>query len=512
MSIQLPVRLGLWTLLLLCLFACAPGLAPLLWQSEQGFVAAWNVANPAPLANVAIAPDLWRGMGIGALLPAQPLLLLGVEPAHAVQWVLLSCMVLGALGIYAWLQGRLGDRAAALAGSVYLLLPALLTTVYVRASLGDALILALLPLALAGVSVFAGERSPLGAAVALLAIVWMVRTQAGLALGAALLLALYALLVERSRLGLLLVVGGAAAALLSLIPAWSVRAALPPFGDPVAGPFASLYGLLRTGWMPAQPLQIGVPALALSAAALLGLIALHSPVDGLPGSNRRLLIFSLAGSVLLFALTLGWSAPLWRMTGAQQFLNAPWQIGLLAAPLLAAASGCTLLYFTDLWRPAWFGAMAVVLLLGAQPYLAPTYTAAVPPARPVVVLGDAQVAVLAAQVDESAPAADGTRRATLSFDWQALAPLPFDANLFFQALDTSGDTPRVIAQLDAPPSAQHPATSWRTGDLFAETYTLDLPANAPPNLTYHVGLYNWQDGTRLRVHGGLDDKLVLYGG
>lgn len=503
-----PARLGLWTLLLVGLFACAPGFSPLLWQTEQGFVAAWNVAAPAPLANVAVAPDLWRGLGIGALLPAQPLRLAGLESAVAVQWVLLSCLVLGALGVYAWLQARLGDRAAGLAGSVYLLLPALLTTVYVRGSLGDALILALLPLALAGVGVFVTERAPLGAAVALLAIVWMVRTVAGLALGATLLLALYALLVERSRLGLLLVVGGATAALLSLIPAWGVNAT-PPV--PFAAQFTSLYGLLRTGWIPSAPLQIGTPALVLGAAALVGLAALHSPVDVLPGTNRRLLIFCLAGAALLFALTLGWSAPLWRITRAEQLFAAPWQVGLLAAPLLATAAGCALLYFTDLWRPAWYGAMAVVLLLAAQPWLTPDYSSVRPPDRPYATLGEAQAAVLSAQVDESAPAAGGSRTATLALAWQALAPLPFDANLFFQAVDTRGETPRVVAQIDAPPVVDQPSTTWRPGDLFTESYALDLPADAPADLTYHVGLYNWQDGTRLHVNGGLDDKLILYG-
>jgi hypothetical protein len=506
-SSQAPARLGLWALLLLCLFVCAPGFAPLLWQSEQGFMTAWNVANPAALANVAVAPDIWRGLGIGALLPAQPLLLLGMAPARAVQWVLLSCLVLGALGLYAWLQGRLGDRAAGLAGSVYLLLPALLSTVFVRGSLGDALVLALLPLALAGVAVFATERAPLGAAVALLAIVWMVRTLAGLALGATLLLLLYALLVERSRLGVLLVAGGAAAALLSLIPAWSVRAAPPLAFD---AQFTSLYGLLRTGVTDSAPLQIGTVALALSMAALVGLLALRSPVEGLAMSNRRLLIFSLSGAAILFALTLGWSAPLWRLTHADLLYSAPWQVGLLAAPLLAAAAGCALLYFTDLWSSAWYGAMALLLLLAAQPWLAPIYTQATPPERPVAILGDAQVAVLAAQVDES-ESDDGATRATLALDWQALAPLPFDANLFFQAVDVSGDSPRVVAQMDAPPVADRPATTWRQGDLFAQRYTLDLPADAPANMAYYMGLYNWQDGTRLRANGGLDDKLVLYG-
>jgi hypothetical protein len=185
-------------------------------------------------------------------------------------------------------------------------------------------------------------------------------------------------------------------------------------------------------------------------------------------------------------------------------------VGLLAAPLLAAAAGCALLYFTDLWSSAWYGAMALLLLLAAQPWLAPIYTQATPPERPVAILGDAQVAVLAAQVDES-ESDDGATRATLALDWQALAPLPFDANLFFQAVDVSGDSPRVVAQMDAPPVADRPATTWRQGDLFAQRYTLDLPADAPANMAYYMGLYNWQDGTRLRANGGLDDKLVLYG-
>ena len=70
-----------------------------------------------------------------------------------------------------------------------------------------------------------------------------------------------------------------------------------------------------------------------------------------------------------------------------------------------------------------------------------------------------------------------------------------------------------MAQLDAQPLAgARPATSWRPGEILAETYTLDL-SNAPADtpLRYYFGYYDWRDGQRLPVDGGLDDKLVLDG-
>jgi hypothetical protein len=70
-------RLGLWLLLLGCLFVCAPTTYPGYWQSQEGFVPVFNAAHSGNVASLATTPDLWRGIGRGAFLLAQPLMVLG---------------------------------------------------------------------------------------------------------------------------------------------------------------------------------------------------------------------------------------------------------------------------------------------------------------------------------------------------------------------------------------------------------------------------------------------------
>jgi hypothetical protein len=168
-------RLGFWILLLCSLFAWAPATYPGYWQSLEGFVPIWNSVQSSALAGVATTPDLWRGTGSAAFLPAQPLLLLGMSPVAATRTVFALSFLLGGLGIYAWLRLRLGDRAAGLAGVIYLLMPPFLATVYVRGSVSDALILGLLPLALAGVAAYADSHAPSAAGVVVLCVLWMWR-------------------------------------------------------------------------------------------------------------------------------------------------------------------------------------------------------------------------------------------------------------------------------------------------------------------------------------------------
>jgi hypothetical protein len=101
----------------------------------------------------------------------------------------------------------------------------------------------------------------------------------------------------------------------------------------------------------------------------------------------------------------------------------------------------------------------------------------------------------------------------LAVTWQPLAPLDFDYNVFLHAVTGEGADEQVVAQFDVQPLAgAQPATAWRPGQILAETYTLDLsnaPAGAP--LRYYFGYYDWRDGRRLPVDGGLDDKLVIDG-
>lgn len=56
-----------------------------------------SVTLSAP-ASIATTPDLWRGVGSGAFLVAQPLLLLGATPTQAIQFTFILTFILGGAG------------------------------------------------------------------------------------------------------------------------------------------------------------------------------------------------------------------------------------------------------------------------------------------------------------------------------------------------------------------------------------------------------------------------------
>lgn len=510
-------RLGLWLLLLGCLFVCAPFTYPGYWQSQEGFVPVFNAAHSGTVASLATTPDLWRGTGRGAFLLAQPLMVLGATPVLAVRITFALSLLLGGLGIYGWLYPRLGDRAAGLAGLIYLLLPPILATIYMRGSLADALIIALLPLALAGIASYADGRSLTAAAVVVLSMLWMWRSQAGLAVFATLLLIGYAAIVERSRLATLVAAVSGAAGLASLLPIWSIRGPSPVnFADH----FVSITQLLASGWQaPAtasdfsplwqnEPFQLGFAAVAFSVLALwLWTRRVGSQKGEMAG---RLLPFSWITILLIVLLTLPIAASLWSLTGAQRLLTYPWQLLLLASPFLAVAAGSLPALNHHLQRaPIWLTLVGLALL-SSTPYLHADYTQVSPPNMPVATFGqNPDLALLAAEVREDAAAG----QATLDVTWQVLQPLPFDYNVFFQAVTEVDDDWQVVAQLDAQPrQGLEPATSWMVGKIMTDTYQLELPSPLPEGgVRYYYGFYDWRDGARLPVDGGIDDKLILHG-
>jgi hypothetical protein len=132
---QLPqrtsLRLGFWTVLILGVFAWAPATYPGYWQGLEGYTPIFNALQPGRLASIAVAADLWRGSGAATFLLTRPLLLLGADVVTAVRITFILCFILGGLGIYVWLRLRLSDRAAGLAGLLYMLAPPFLATVYV---------------------------------------------------------------------------------------------------------------------------------------------------------------------------------------------------------------------------------------------------------------------------------------------------------------------------------------------------------------------------------------------
>jgi hypothetical protein len=519
-----PARLGFWAVVLIGVFAWAPATYPGYWQSLEGFIPAFNVTQNSSIAKVATAADLWRGAGSATFILAQPFLLLGFTPVEAVRIVFILALILGGLGIYAWLRPTYGDRGAGLAGITYMFLPTVLSTVYIRGSLSDALILALLPLTLASTAAYASRdaddtrRSPAVAGLMLIGILWMWRTQAGLAIFATLLLVVYALVVERDRLAALVTTVSGIIGFVSLIPLWSIQSPAPvDFNQH----FLYLFQLFGNqwavapsipGWQDRYPFQLGFIAVAFAVVALwLWFRTRHSlKVDS---HVTRLLAFSFIGSLVLILLSLNISNPLWQLTGADRFLVYPWQILLIAAPLLAAIAGSLPVLNASFSQAPYWVVLVTLIVLGSYSYLTTEFTEIVSGPTPYSIVGPEQnIAILDADLVES----EDRSSAELTVIWQALQPLPADYNIFFQALSENGENSQVVAQLDTQPlGGERPVTDWRQGEILVETYQLDLSqldaSQADNPLSYYFGYYDWSNGERLPVDGGIDDKLVFHG-
>jgi hypothetical protein len=513
---QVSPRVGFWVLLLLSLFAWAPATYPGYWEALEGFAPAFNVDQPGSLASVAMAPDLWRGSGRATFLLTRPLLLLGFDAVTAVRITFILAFLLGGLGIYAWLRTHLGDRAAAFAGLLYLLAPPWLATVYVRGSLSDALIIGLLPIALAGLTTYAETKVISAAGITLVAIGWMWQTQAGLALCCSLLLLLYALVVERNGMAALVVLVSSGAALVTLVPLLPMTV---PTSVNFAEHFVAFFQFFRPswqvgpsvpGWQDGYPFQLG-PALILCSLAALWLWWVQRPTQ-LPPLLSRLFAFGWFVTLACIFLATVSSVSFWQVTHADRLLTYPWQILLPALPFLTLIAALLPVVQPQLQQTPYWPVLLLLTVLSSYPYLTTTYTQVQPPAAPRAVLGDYQLIVLSAKVTEDRQ----QKTATLAVAWQPVAVLPTDYNLFFQALAGDEQALTVVAQLDTQPlSNERPATTWRPGEILTNTYQLDLSSVAPQlqsaPLQYHFGYYDWRTGARLSVDGGIDDKLVFYG-
>jgi hypothetical protein len=506
--------IGLWIVLLLSIFAWAPATYPGYWQSSEGFAPIFNARYVGPMAEIATIADLWRGSGSATFILTYPLIQFGFSATFAVRMVFILAVVMGSLGIYLWLAPRFGDRAAGLAGLIYALMPPLLTTIYVRGSLSDALILGLLPPILAGLTLYRLSRSPATIGISVVALLWIWRTQAGLAIPITLLLVLYVLIVERDRLAALAVVIAGVAGLLSLIPMWGIRGPAPVIFDQH---FLDLYQILVGGGT-TVPFLLGFVPIGFSLISL-WLLWMCRRGDGesrpplLSLGQDRLLIFGFVAVGIAVLLSLGISAPLWSITGAQRLLTYPGQILLPVLPFLAATAGSLPLLSPALGGRTYWATLLAVVIVASFPYLMPTFTSYQPPALPIAVFGGgAELVLLEARVAERSTSDEGGS-ADLHVIWQPQHPLPLDYNVFFQALraDAAGEGYEVIAQLDQQPLADRPATEWQPGEIFTATYGLALPVDPnATNLRYYFGYYDWRDGTRLPLSSG-DDKVILYG-
>ncbi|MEZ4862995.1 MAG: hypothetical protein R3C14_16875 [Caldilineaceae bacterium] len=513
---KLPQRLSLYAgfgaILVLGVFAWAPATYPGYWQALEGFVPVFNLLQPSKLAAIATTPDLWRGVGSAAFLLSRPFLVAGLNPTAALRITFICCFLLGGLGTYAWLQTRVGDRGAGLAGLAYMLAPPLLATVYVRGSVSDAMVLALLPIALAGLTIYREGNHFSAATVAVIAIWWIWQTQAGLALLCTLLLLLYAGLVERHGMTLLIVALSGGAGLTSLLPLFSYQMPAPVnFFDH----FVALFQLFRPGWqvMPSTPgWQDGYPFQLGFVVPLMALLTLwfwrYRTVRHTP-AVKRMLWFGVIGLGVIIWLSLASSQWFWMASGASRLLTYPWQVLLFTVPLLAMMVGILPTLHPTLRQSPYWVVLLILIVLGSLPYLSTEFTQYQPPTSPLAVLGNNEIVVLTANLSENRQ----LHQAELAVTWQPIQPLPFDYNVFFQVLSGQDQTLVLANQIDVPPlDGGHPATSWRPGEILTETYQIDLTGIAPnAQLQYYFGYYDWRNGARLSVNGGIDDKLIFYG-
>jgi hypothetical protein len=90
--------------------------------------------------------------------------------------------------------------------------------------------------------------------------------------------------------------------------------------------------------------------------------------------------------------------------------------------------------------------------------------------------------------------------------WQALTPMNEDYAVFIHLVNSAGT---LSAQLDSPRGVTHQTTRyWKPGDVFSDTYPVDIPATAyaPDDTVVRVGLY-LPGGSRLTVRGAEGQPL-----
>ncbi len=554
---------------LLPLLAWAPLAYPGYFEFHSGFLPIFNLndlmRHPVDLgwAPVVGQPyDLLRGDGALPYRLAALLHVLGAAPVAAVKLVFGASLLAGSLGMYGWARRRLGPWPALLAATVYVYLPVVLATIYVRGAFAQAVFLGLMPWVLwAADAALSGSRAgAVGLALGLAAAFW---TQAGLALWLAAIVLAYLLVLPRDRMGagasgtreqvgeprppllkqaatagesrfkpagtaLAGWAGGLVFGLLGLLPVvlqhgWG-GSTYVSFSDHPVYPFQ----LLAAGWGtgpsipgPDDTLTFSLGAVAFGLAAL-GLVlsrlaaqrqagaedGSHTPTPPHPHTS-----FHLVAVLLLVALSTTLAAPLWRLLPfLARTLTYPWQLLLLAAPWLAWLAGLGGYALLERW-PAehrnrgaipLFAALLTVVLLGAYGDLHPTAVTAPVPDAPVAVFGDNEVALLSA-VTAGPPGPGG--HITLLARWQALRPLSQDYTVFFHALGSDGQ--RWGQQDTMPQDGKLPTSQWRPGQVVQDRYQVILAPDAPigGDYRYLLGLYRWQTGERLTI--GTDDKVVL---
>jgi len=480
---------------LLALFLTAPAWAPL---TRPGLPA--SQVGPLPVLKLYAVErgegpalgqplDRWRGEGPWPYAVARAWRLLGVSGVTAIKGSMGLALAVLALALLGWASFLAGARAGVLAALLAVLAPPLLGALYFTGDLAALWVAAALALAAWGLAIPAHWGRLAAAAGSFIALASL----PGLGLWAAAALLVMALGRRRWQ-GVLAVLVGAFLGLLLNTP-WSRP--LLPAADALG---VQAYQLVEPGWIwitdaiglanagPALSFSLGLPLLGVLIVSLWAL-----------GGRRFHLIspwlWPLALGLLLVLASL--DVVVQRVAFILATVPAPWQLLLLALPLLAVTAASALRFLPELRQTPLWAALLILPLLGAAPFLSPAGVVYDVPSTAVATFGDQQVMLLRLErVGTPAPGADVTVHA----EWMALQPLDFDYNIFLHAEDAAGAT---HSQIDVQPlGGERPMTTWKPGEIITDTYQLVILPDAPAGLHLTLGLYNWQTLERLRTAGG----------
>ena len=337
---------GQFIALLLTVFAVAPLMYPDFFQSHSGFLTIFNLydleRNAGPLSlgwmpTVGHAFDLFRGAGALPYAVAEVFAWLGLSGPQAIMASYSMSFLVGTWAMYRWTRRWLGNSSALLAAMLYTYMPYHLTSIYVRGSLADAWVQALLPLTLwAADCLGATSRRWAHLLVLLVCFALLCATQLGPALLWLPILAGY--IWFRGHLGNRLapiLTGGAVLAGICVALVWGNASSTP---DTFDASFPYLFQLLSpawnvtgqaSGWLNAIPLQIGLASLGLGllAMALLVLPTSSNQQSQQTSTRMRTVLWYwllIAGLTLLLM-----QSPLrviWRLTAWDRLLTYPWQV------------------------------------------------------------------------------------------------------------------------------------------------------------------------------------------
>lgn len=114
-----------------------------------------------------------------------------------------------------------------------------------------------------------------------------------------------------------------------------------------------------------------------------------------------------------------------------------------------------------------------------------------------------QLTLLGYNLPKTEFAAAANEALDVTLVWQPRAEITIDYTIFVQLLNEAG---QVVAQIDRQPLAgQAPTTTWLAGEVLADSYSLQLPDDAPPGQYRLIaGLYNAATGQRLLLSAGAD--------